>query len=51
MLRITVEQDRAIMLFQWVSAHISGFNIAAPIEYACAGNFRESRTGVEDLLS
>ena len=22
------------MIFQWASAHISGFNIAAPIEYA-----------------
>ena len=25
---------RAILLFQWVSAHISGFNIGAPIECA-----------------
>ena len=26
--------ERAIMVFQWVSANISGFNIGAPIEYA-----------------
>ena len=23
------------MLFQWVSAHISGINIGAPIEWPC----------------
>ncbi len=27
-------KELAIMVFQWVSAHISGFNIGAPIEYA-----------------
>ncbi len=29
-----LKTKRAIMVFRWVSAHISGFNIGAPIQYA-----------------